>query len=131
MSEHPNATAVREFIEGLRHGDLAAFDAIASPDLVWHFPGQFGKLAGQHRGREEVIDFLARVLNLTDGTFGVELIDVVANDRRAVAIFRGRASREGRELDNPTCLSMRFRGGRVVELWEFVWDLYDVDKFWS
>lgn len=131
MTEHPNETVVRSLIDGFRRGDLTVFHDVVSPDLVWHFPGRAGALAGAHRGRDEVIAFLASVAGLTEGTFGMDVIDVLANDRRAVVLFRGQARRRGKRLDNPTCLSMRFSGGQIVELWEFVWDLYAVDGFWS
>ena len=52
-------------------------------------------------------------------------------DTGAVAFFRGRARREGRELDNPTCLKIHLRDGRATEIWEFVWDLHAVDRFWA
>jgi ketosteroid isomerase-like protein len=131
VAEHPNAVIVRKLLDGLRRGDLTAFDEAVSPDLAWHFPGRSGALAGTHRGREEVLAFFARVLQLTDATFAMDVIDVIAGDDRAVVLFRGRAVRGGRQLDNPTCLSMRVQDGRITELWEFVWDLYDVDEFWS
>ena len=131
MNEHHNAALVRRLTDGFRRGDLTVFDEVASPGLVWHFPGRMGALAGTHRGREEVVSFLARVAELTEGTFGMEQLDIVADDRWAVVMFRGRAARGGRRLDNPTCLCMRFQGGSIAELWEFVWDLYDVDEFWS
>jgi uncharacterized protein len=129
--EHPNALIVRSVIEGFRSGDITDFTTYAGPDVTWHFPGREGRLAGSHRGFDAVIGFLAQVVELTGGTFEMDLFDVVANDRRAIALFRGRGTREGRHLDNPTCLSMRFQEGRVVEVWEFVWDLYHVDAFWS
>ena len=47
----------------------------------------------------------------------------------AVWYFPGR--RHGRKLDSPTCLRMRIQDGRIVEVWEFVWDLYAVDEFWA
>jgi ketosteroid isomerase-like protein len=68
---------------------------------------------------------------LTEGSFRLELEDVIANDTSAVALFRGSGRRHGRTLDNPTCLKMRIQDGRLVELWEFVWDLYAVDEFWA
>jgi ketosteroid isomerase-like protein len=131
MSEHPHATLVRRALQGLRSGDISAFAELAAPDLVWHFPGRSGQLAGTHQGFDQVVSFLARVVDLSGGTFELDLIDVVANHRRAIALFRGRAHRGGRQLDNPTCLSMRFRDEQIVEIWEFVWDLYEVDEFWA
>jgi ketosteroid isomerase-like protein len=131
MSEHPNALRVRELFDAFHRSDVAKILEAIPADAVWHFPGRAGKLAGEHRGRDAILTFLANVQALTAGTFHLELIDVVANDRHAVALFRGRATRGGKVLDNPTCLRMRFENGRLTEVWEFVWDLYHVDEFWS
>jgi ketosteroid isomerase-like protein len=56
---------------------------------------------------------------------------VTASDGHAVALFHGHGRRAGRTLDNPTALVLRIDGGRIVEVREFVWDLYAVDEFWS
>jgi hypothetical protein len=131
MPEHPNAVLVRDVFAAFRAGDIDVVRAAIGSDAVWHFPGRTGKLAGDHRGRDAILAFLTNVMGLTAGTFRLKLIDVVAGDANAVALFRGRAERDGRVLDNPTCLRMRIDHGRIVELWEFVWDLYDVDAFWA
>lgn len=128
---HPNAAMVRRLFAAFERGDLETILAVLPPDVTWHFPGRRGQLAGDHPGREAVLAFLARVPALTNGTFRTELVDVVANDTTAVVLFRGHATREGRTLDNPTCLRIRIEDGRPVEVWEFVWDLFDVDAFWS
>ena len=131
MSEHQNATLVRGLFAAFRNGDLDAIRSVIPADAVWHFPGRTGKLAGAHRGRDAILQFLLEVAQLTGGTFHLELIDVLANDEHAVALFRGHGERAGRTLDNPTCLRMRLANGRITEIWEFVWDLYAVDAFWS
>lgn len=131
MTEHPNATRIRALFAAFRTRDLATVQAVIPEDAVWHFPGRRGQLAGSHRGREGILRFLLGVEALTNGTFHLELIDVLANDAHAVALFRGHGERNGRTLDNPTCLRMRLRDGQVVELWEFVWDLFAVDEFWA
>ena len=131
MIEHPNAVLVRDLVGSIRRADFTLFDAVAAPDLVWYFPGRSGLLAGAHRGRGEIMGFLAKAVGLSEGTFDLDLIDVIANDRRAVVFFRGHARRDGRRLDNPTCLSIRFRDRQVAEVWEFVWDLHAVEEFWS
>ncbi len=130
-AEHPNAARVRALFAAFRGADLATIEATIPEDAVWHFPGRRGKLAGSHRGRAAILQFLMSVPQLTNGTFHLELEDVLANDAHAVAFFRGSGTREGKTLDNPTCLRMRLVEGQVVEVWEFVWDLFTVDEFWA
>jgi uncharacterized protein len=131
MVEHPNATRIRGLFQAFGDRDLAAVQAAIPEQAVWHFPGRKGALAGSHRGREAILAFLGKVVALTEGSFHLELEDVIAGDRSAVALFRGSGRRGGRTLDNPTCLRMRIEDGRIAEVWEFVWDLYAVDEFWA
>jgi ketosteroid isomerase-like protein len=131
MSEHPNAARIRALFAAFHARDIDAIRDALAEDAVWHFPGRTGRLAGAHVGHAGIFAFLARVGELTAGTFDLDLEAVLADDERAVAFFRGRGRRDGRELDNPTCLKIRLRDGRAAEIQEFVWDLYAVDEFWS
>jgi ketosteroid isomerase-like protein len=131
VTEHPNAARIRALFAAFRGADLATIQATIPEDAVWHFPGRRGKLAGSHRGRAAILQFLMSVPQLTNGTFHLELEDVLANDTSAVAFFRGSGTRDGKTLDNPTCLRLRLADGQVVEVWEFVWDLFTVDEFWA
>jgi hypothetical protein len=131
LQEHPNATRIRALFQAFRDVDLDTILATISEDAVWHFPGRHGRLAGTHSGREQILTFLLDVKTLTNDTFHLELVDVVGNDQRVVVLFRGSGRRNGKTLDNPTCLRIDFRDGKVHEIWEFVWNLFDVDDFWS
>lgn len=131
MSEHPNAARIRGLFAAFRARDVEAIRGVLAENAVWHFPGRAGRLAGSHTGHAGILGFLARVGELTGGTFELELEDVLANEAHAVAFFRGRARRGDRELDNPTCLKIRLEAGRALEIWEFVWDVDEVDRFWS
>lgn len=131
MQEHPNATRIRALFDAFHQVNLDTILATISEEAVWHFPGRHGRLAGTHRGRDQILKFLLDVQTLTDNTFQLELGDVIANDQRAVVLFRGSGQRKGKTLENPTCLRIDFRDGQVHEVWEFVWDLFDVDDFWS
>ena len=131
MSDHPNARRIHELFAAFRAGDVATIRDVLHPDAVWRFPGRRGRLAGEHRGHDAIFAFLLDVQAATDGSFGLDLIDVLANDRHAAVFFRGHATRQGRTLDNPTCLRIRFDGDRVAEVWEFVWDLEHVESFWG
>jgi hypothetical protein len=131
VHEHPNAALIRNLFAAFRARDIESIRNAIAESAVWHFPGRTGKLSGAHSGHAGIFGFLGRVSELSAGSFELELEEVLANDRFAVACFRGRARRAGRELDNPTCLKIRLDGGRATEIWEFVWDLYAVDAFWS
>jgi hypothetical protein len=128
---HSNAVRVREMFAAFRRGDVTAISDVLDENVVWRFPGRKGKIAGEHRGRDGVFAFLAGVMQLTAGTFTLDLENVIADDTHAAAFFIGRGERDGKTLRNPTCLKMKLEGGKVVEVSEFVWDLYDVDEFWS
>jgi ketosteroid isomerase-like protein len=130
VTEHPNADRVRQLIAAFVTADLVVIEGALAPDVVWHFPGRTGQLAGTHAGRDAVFGFLARVVELTNGTFHLDVVDVIANDERAVVLFRGHGEREGRILDNPTCLVISMHDGRASEIWEYVWDLDYVEEFW-
>ena len=130
-SEHPNAARIRALFVAFKAADLATIQATIPEHAVWHFPGRKGKLAGSHRGRQAILQFLMAVPQLTGGTFHLDMEGVLADDTHAVAFFRGRGTREGKTLDNPTCLRMRLENGQVMEVWEFVWDLFAVDDFWA
>lgn len=130
-SEHPNAALIRALFTAFRERDLARSQAAIPEHAVWHFPGRQGALAGSHAGRAAILAFLGQVVALTQGTFHLVLEDVIANDASAAVFFRGHGARGGRTLDNPTCLRMRIEAGQIVEIWEYVWDLYAVDAFWA
>lgn len=132
MTEHPNVGRIRALFAAFRAGDAVAIREALAPEATWHFPGRHGALAGSHTGHDAIFAFLGRVVALTGGTFDLDVADVVANDRHAIVLFRGRGRRpDGRRLDNPTCLAIRFDAGRAVEIHEFVWDLDHVEAFWA
>lgn len=131
VPEHPNAARIRALFTAFKNADLATIQATIPDDAVWHFPGRKGKLAGSHRGRQAILQFLMAVPQLTEGSFHLDLEAVLADDTHAVAFFRGHGTRDGKTLDNPTCLRLRLENGQVTEVWEFVWDLFAVDAFWS
>jgi ketosteroid isomerase-like protein len=130
-TEHPNVARIHQLFAAFRAGDAATIREALHPDAVWHFPGRRGRLAGGHRGHDAIFAFLLDVQVATGGTFTLDVVDVLANDRHGAVFFRGRATRDGRTLDNPTCLRIRFAGAQIAEVWEFVWDLEHVESFWA
>jgi ketosteroid isomerase-like protein len=128
---HPNEELVRRGSDAFSSGDIGMLGQVLDQNVVYHVPGR-SPLAGDYRGQEEVIGrFFARILELTGGTFQVELHDAVANDEHAVSLFTARGQRHGKTLDQRSTLVFHARDGKLVEAWLFVDDQYALDEFFS
>jgi uncharacterized protein len=94
---HPNEELVRRGYDAFAKGDMDTLRELFDPQIVWHFPGR-SPLAGDHRGVDAVLGFFGRTMELTAGSFRVEVHDVVADDRHTVGLHLSTGEREGRTL---------------------------------
>ena len=88
-------------------------------------------MAGTYRGRTEIFRFLANLPKLTNGTYGSRLIDVLASDDRAAALYRAFGEREGRSLDIDQLLLFTIRDGLVTEVLALPNDPLAFEEFWG
>jgi hypothetical protein len=88
-------------------------------------------MAGTYRGREAIFRFLAKLPKETDGTYGSELIDVLASDDRAAALYRARGQRRGRTLELDQVLLFRMDGSCVREVLALPTDADAFETFWA
>jgi uncharacterized protein len=68
---------------------------------------------------------------LTDGTYRIEVHDVVANDEHVVTLLTARAERAGKQMEENQVLVSHMAGGKFAEVWIQQGDLYAVDEFLS
>ena len=122
--------ALRDLYAAFSAQDVAAMQQLFDPDVVWHLPGR-SVLAGDHRGVDAVLAFFGRVAELSEGTFTVELHDVVASDEHVVSLHTGRGTARGRNLEDHNVIVAHLRGGRIAAVYEHHEDLYAVDAFWG
>ena len=130
MADHPNAALLRKGYDAFAKGDTAALTGLFSEDVVWHLPGN-NLISGEHRGRDAVFAVFAKTMELTGGTFKIDLHDIVANDEHTVSLSRASASRQGKQLDLRGVDIYHIRNGKVTEWWSFVEDQRLDDEFWS
>ena len=89
-------------------------------------------MSGDYRGSEEILAFLRRTAELTGGTYRVELLWVVVDDERAVAVYRARGERDGgRSLDIEQALLIELGDGRWVDIRAQPLNQPVFDAFWS
>ena len=130
MAEHPNVAVLRKGYEAFARGDIAALNDMFAEDMVWHLSGD-NLISGEHRGRDAVFAVFAKTMELTGGTFKIDLHDIVANDEHTVSLSRTSASRQGKQLDLRGADIYHIRNGKVTEWWSFTDDQRLDDEFWS
>ena len=127
---HPNEELTRRGFDAFAKGDVDTLRELTDQDAVWHVPGR-NQLSGDHRGVDAILGFFAKTMELTGGTFRIEVHDVVANDDHAVALFVSRGQREGRTYENRNVVVQHLRNGKLVEVWLLSEDQYAADEFFS
>jgi ketosteroid isomerase-like protein len=130
MAAAENAAIVRRIFDAFARREGLALRGLFAEDAVWHVPGS-GVMAGTYRGREAIFRFLARLPKETDGSYRSELIDVLASDERAAALYRARGERHGRTLELDQVLLFRIEGSRVQEVLALPSDAGAFESFWS
>ncbi|HVN38113.1 MAG TPA: nuclear transport factor 2 family protein [Myxococcota bacterium] len=115
--------------QAVSSGDVSALERIYNDDIVWHVSGR-GPRAGDHRGREAVLAYLASVGEAAE-RFEASLEDVLVGDDRLAFLMRASGRREGRTLEATYLILVRLENGRLAEVWSTALDQYAVDAFWA
>jgi ketosteroid isomerase-like protein len=130
VSAAENVDLVRQIFVAFARKQGFALRGLFAEDAVWTVPGG-GAMAGVYRGREEIFRFLARLPKETSGTYGSELVDVLASDERAAALYRARGERRGRTLELEQVLLFRIEDGLVLEVLALPSDPEAFEAFWA
>jgi uncharacterized protein len=127
MAEHPNVARIRDGYAAFAKGDFAVLTDLFAEDLVWHVGGR-SQLAGDYRGRDAVFAFFGRLMEVTEGSFRLDVHAVLADDEHAVALVVGTASRGGRSVTDNAAHVLHMRDGKVTEYWNATTDQYAFDE---
>ncbi|MFN0283902.1 MAG: nuclear transport factor 2 family protein [Kineosporiaceae bacterium] len=127
MSAESNAALVRTMIEKFLHGDLAAVGRCFAADAVWELPGR-GTLAGEYKGPDAIIGFLARAFELSGGTLRLDVLDVLASDTGTAHVQRVTADNRGRQLDCVEVLAHEIVDGLIIHTYHRP-DAHAIDAF--
>jgi ketosteroid isomerase-like protein len=130
VSAAANAAVVRRIFDAFARKEGLALRGLFADDATWSVPGR-GAMAGVYEGREAIFRFLARLPKETDGTYGSALIDVLASDDRAAALYRARGTRHGRTLELDQVLLFRIEDGLVREVLALPSDPEAFEQFWA
>jgi len=129
MSASDHERFARDLWDAVSKGDVEHVERLCSIDLVWHTAGR-GPRAGVVRGRDNVLDHLARIGEDAE-QFESTLEDVLVGQRYTALVYHVTGFRSARRLASDWVLLLRIVDGRLEEAWSIPRDQYAVDEFWS
>ena len=131
---HPHAQLIRDFHDRQNRfyagGEQGPVRAMLTEDVVWHVPGD-NAIAGDHRGRDDVLGYFARRRELADATFRIDVRGVLADDERTVILAGGEVEHGGETFAWGTVGIFRIAEGRIAECWVIPHDQAAFDRIWS
>jgi ketosteroid isomerase-like protein len=130
VADHPHLATFESIHTAFTTGDMDTLATFFDESVVWHTPGEH-PLAGVYEGKAATFASFAEEFERSDGTYSVEVRDVIANDQHIVALLHATASREDKRLDDDYVIVFGVRDGKIRAAWEVWRDQASVDKFWS
>ena len=120
---------LQSYLDALVAGDLDQIAESFTEDATWSLHGSL-PLAGVHRGRRAILDFLTSAGALyAPGTQRFTIGEITAEGNRAVLEWRvtGVASATGKPYDNEYCGVFVVTDGRIAEVREYLDSLHVAD----
>jgi len=127
---HPNEDRIRQALDVFASGDLGTMGEFIAEDAVWHSGGN-NVLSGDYTGLNDILAQFGRVFQETNGTFRLDVHDVLANDTHGVVLATSNAERKGKTLHDNGVQVIHLRDGKLTESWLHPEDQKAVDDFFS
>jgi uncharacterized protein len=127
---HPNRDLIKRAYDAFGRGDIPTVLGILDKQIRWHVPGQ-SPLSGDYSGREELLGFFKKSMELSEGTMRIDVHDIVASDATVFVLCSVSATRSGRYADFLEVHLWRIVDGHPVEFREFQGDEHTENKFWA
>ena len=80
-----NAALIKGTYEAFARGDVAQAFAAFAENIPWHVPGR-GPLSRNYRRHAEVGGFFQKFIELSSGTFRIQIDDVLSQGDRVVVL---------------------------------------------
>jgi ketosteroid isomerase-like protein len=128
--EEANKALIEGVYNAFAHGDIPAVLEVFADDILWHVPGR-GVLSRDYHGHAGVLGFLQHFMQLSEGTFRIQIGEVFAKGDRVIVLVTESATRSGREWSSPQVHAWTVKNGKAIVFWQFQGDQQTEDEFWS
>ena len=128
--EEANKALIEGAYNAFAHGDIPAVLEVFADDILWHVPGR-GVLSRDYHGHAAILGFFQQVMQLSEGTFQIQIGEVLAKGDRVIVLVTESAIRSGREWSSPQVHAWTVKNGKATVFWQFQGDQQTEDEFWS
>ncbi|MDH5373577.1 MAG: nuclear transport factor 2 family protein [Acidimicrobiia bacterium] len=130
MNEHPNIERVKREYQAFAEDNFEGLSELFAEDAVWHVNGDT-PLAGDHLGRQDIVEFLRKLAHDTHDSFMIEVHDILANDLHTVVLAHTTVDRDGDlyTADEVHVFCMNTEG-LITEAWGFTSEPDGRGQFW-
>ena len=102
---HSNEDLLRRGYEAFATGDIDTVLTAFADDIAWHVGGS-NQTSGDYHGHQEVMGFFVKLMELSGGSFRLDVHDILANDTHGIVLATAHGQRDGssltaREVDIP------------------------------
>jgi len=125
-----NAAIIRNAYRDFAQGDVPAVFAAFDASIVWRVPGH-SPLSGDYNGHDEIGGFFRRTMELSEGTFSIDVHHVLAEADLVVVLATVNARRHGISASFPEVHVWRMKDGKAIAFREYQGDEQQEDRFWS
>ena len=126
-TESLDEKVVRILIDALNRRELEPVLKLFAEEVVLHCPGK-NRIAGEYRGRSEVLGFWRKQVELSGGTFKGNVISVSQGENQLVLISELSLTRHGKAYTWRRANHYQFYRNRVTEAWLYESDQYLADE---
>ena len=125
-----NQALIERAYEAFARGDIPTVLEVLADDILWHVPGR-GPLSRDYHGHAEVLGFFEHFMQLSQGTFRIQIEEVLAKGDRVIVLVTESARRNGREWSSPQVHAWTVKNGKATAFRQFQGDQQTEDEFWS
>jgi ketosteroid isomerase-like protein len=109
----------RDFYAARDRRDWAAVRGLLAPDVIWREKDGGQDYSGDHKGRDTVAALLAKLVEITGGTFTLEPRELICTAEHVAANVRWRAERSGTHVEGYDLAVFRIADEQIAEAWFF------------
>ena len=110
-----NEQVIRALYAARARRDWEAVGALFADEIAYHEPGEEDH-SGTFRGRDEVVALLRKLVEVTEGSFQLEPVDVLHLDEHSALTVRWWAERAGVRSQGQEIAVYRLQDGKVTEV---------------